>query len=337
MLHRFAAVRAVSLPLSIALCCSHRPNIFPVLDVKRFKATVPTKAVANVATAKRGASNKTNPQRPKAVPAAGRPPTNNGNGDKIGRECDTTTSEHRSAPNTVAATADDILKACVGHFKVTNAPQAGRTDVRYASLTSRARCMKMSPPNESLAIYLGLNEWWSLGKQERGHLHKGGLPEVECVLLQRLLIALDVTLTECQGDLNRLNGDGDDWQKIPLPQGEDIPFFSEIDVDSVKKAIIERMRSLVELCPKKKSGYRLHVSVALDDARVLNDFIPRGAEFGSRSLEQLESFVDKATKKQCLFFPFVTGMESTASRVFWREEPKNHVGRAEDDSCHGLG
>ena len=35
-----------------------------------------------------------------------------------------------------------------------------------------------------------------------------GFDEVECVLLQRLLIALDVTLTECQGDLNRLNEDG---------------------------------------------------------------------------------------------------------------------------------
>ena len=126
-----------------------------------------------------------------------------------------------------------------------------------------------------------------------------GFLEVERVLLQRLLIALDVTLSECQGDLNRLNEVGHDGQKIPLPRSA-VPFFSEIDVDSARVAIYARLRSLVKLCPERESGKRLVVLVALDEAQFLDDFIPPdeeggGARYGLRVLRQLQVLAYKET------------------------------------------
>ena len=81
-------------------------------------------------------------------------------------------------------------------------------------------------------------------------------------------------------DLNRLNEEGHDGQKIPLPRRGAIPFSSEIDMDSVKEAIYARLGSLLKLCPKRKKGYRLVVLVALDEAQFLDRLIHPDAEGG---------------------------------------------------------
>ena len=169
-----------------------------------------------------------------------------------------------------------------------------------------------------------------------------GFDEVECVLLQRLLIALDVTLTECQGDLNRLNekkGDGHDGQKIPLPQKDTVRFFSEIDMKSVREAIYARLHSLLELCPPRESGKRLALLAALDEAQILDEFISPeenvgGARYGLRVLRQLQVLAYKETEQQCLLLPIATGIRPTVSLSSRTEGENIHVGLKKDDAAH---
>ena len=167
--------------------------------------------------------------------------------------------------------------------------------------------------------------------------------EVECVLLQRLLIALDVTLTECQGDLNRLNEVRHDGQKIPLPQEDTVRFFSEIDKGSVRGAIYARLRSLLELCPQRESGKRLVVLVALDEAQLLDDLISPskdpdkksgGARYGLRVLRRLQVLAYKKTEQQCLLLPIATGIRPTVSLSSPTEGENKNVGESKDDAAH---
>ena len=169
--------------------------------------------------------------------------------------------------------------------------------------------------------------------------------EVECVLLQRLLIALDVTLSECQGDLNRLNEEGHDGQKIPLPRRGAVPtveFFSVIDIDSVRGAIYARLGSLLELCPQNGLR-RLVVLVALDVAQILDDLISPGkkpdeksggARYGLRALRQLQVLAYEATRQQCLLLPIATGIRPSVSLSTQTEGENIHVGTKEDDAAH---
>ena len=220
----------------------------------------------------------------------------------------------------------DVIRRCVPTTNqdskalvLMSASGVGKT---FATMTFRACSRRMSPPPpyECLTIYLGLNQGWGLERKERHHMEGKGFDEVQRVLLQRLLIALDVTLTKCQGDLNRLNEEGHDGQKIPLPRST-IPFFSEIDVDSVRKAIYARLRSLLELCPQRESGYLLVVLVALDEAQLLDDFITPGEEegggarYGMRVLRQLQVLAYEATDRQCLLLPIATGIRPTDGRA----------------------
>ena len=278
----------------------------------------------------------------------------------------------------IKATADDILRAAKGHFEFKVPPRADRrrigrggfdTEVHdaiskcdpttnqdskalvlmsasgvgktFATMTFRACSKRMSPPPpyECLTIYLGLNQGWDLEQNERAHMRGKDFDEVECVLLQRLLIALDVTLTECQGDLNRLNVKKHDGQKIPLPQLGAVQFFSEVDVASVKGAIYARLGSLLELCPKRESGKRLVVLVALDEAQFLDDFIPPdeeggGARYGLRVLRLLQVLAYEATKRQCLLLPIATGIRPTVSLSSLTEGDNICVGTKEDDAAH---
>ena len=219
----------------------------------------------------------------------------------------------------------------------------------FATMTFRACSQRMSPrpPYECLTIYLGLNQGWCLTSQERAYLEaveKGkGFLEVERVLLQRLLIALDFTLTKCQGDLNRLNEVRHDGQKIPLPKRGIIPFSSEIDMESVKEAIYERVSSLLELCPKRESGYRLVVLVALDEAQLLDELISPsekrykksgGARYGLRVLRQLQVLAYEETEQQCLLLPIATGIRPTVSLSSRTEGENICVGTKEDDAAH---
>ena len=215
----------------------------------------------------------------------------------------------------------------------------------FATMTFRACSKRMSPPPpyECLTIYLGLNQGWDLTSQERAYLQavkKGkGFLEVERVLLQRLLIALDVTLTKCQGDLNRLNGKKHDGQKIPLPQRGTVR-FSEIDIDSVREAIYARLRSLLKISPKRKSGYRLVVLVALDEAQFLDRFIPPdakgggGARYGLHALRQLQVLAYEKTKQECLLLPIATGIRPAVSLKSRTEGQNICVGEKEDDAAH---
>ena len=223
-----------------------------------------------------------------------------------------------------------------------NAPGVGKT---FATMTFRACSKKMSPrpPYECLTIYLGLSQGWDLGQYERDHIIRKGFSAVECVFLQRLLVALDVTLTSCQGDLSRLNEDGHDGQKIPLPRISFYPcFFSEVDMCSVKDAIFARLHSLTELCPKRKSGYRLVVLVALDEAQFLDEWIlippdakgGGGARYVLRALRQLQVLAYKATDQQCLLLPIATGIRPEVSLLSEKEGQNIYVGRSEDDASH---
>ena len=173
-----------------------------------------------------------------------------------------------------------------------------------------------------------------------------GFHEVECVLLQRLLIALDVTLTECQGDLNRLNEEGHDGQKIPLPRRGAIPtfeFFNVIDIDSVRGAIYARLSSLLELC-HQNGRLRLVVLVALDEAQLLDDLISpskdpdkksvAGARYGLRVLRQLQVLAYKETEQQCLLLPIATGIRPSVSLSSPTEGENKNVGESKDDAAH---
>ena len=238
-----------------------------------------------------------------------------------------------------APTTNQKSKALV----LMSASGVGKT---FATMTFRACSRRMSPrpPYECLTIYLGLNQGWALTSQELAFMDavkKGkGFHEVECVLLQRLLIALDVTLTKCQGDLSRLNEVGHDGQKIPLPRDaiSTVQFFNAIDVDSVKGAICERLGSLVDLCPRK-GRRRLVVLVALDEAQLLDDSISPckkggGARYGLRVLRQLQVLAYKETKRQCLLLPIATGIRPTVSLSSRTEGENTSVGQSKDDAAH---